>query len=618
MSSYKNKLLRVDLSRGEIKVEPISEWLQRKFLGPRGFGIKYLYDELKPGIEPLSADNKLVMGVGVLGGTMGQGFSKWLVMTKSPLSGGIGRSVCGGDFGAYLKFAGFDLIIIEGKAASPCYIYIEDGGAEVVDGVELWGLNTEETQAKLRQKHGPRTVVACIGPAGEKLVRYASIVSDRRTAARCGVGTVMGAKNLKAIAIIGTGKVIPYEPKVFKELSQKLVEIQKLNKRRIRLTEFGTASAVENYAHLLNMTPVRNFREGVLEGIERLFPSEFNKFKVKNYSCWGCMTRCGKVRQVTEGSYSGFLTEGPEYETIFSFGAELANTNPAAIIAADSLCDLLGMDTISTGVSIGFACELFERGIVTTKDTCGLELTWGNHPAFIALVSKIGKRQGFGKLLGEGVKRAAERIGRGAEKYAMHVKGLEMPGYEPRAVKGYGLSYAVSNIGASHMYGRPTQELVGEIDPLVDEGKGEYISSVQKEQAVRDCILECVFGDSGLTPELRNRMLVAATGFNELGEPGQLEKIGERIVTLERAFNVREGFDRQDDTLPSRFLSEPLENAGPATGQIVRKLDVLLDEYYTAIGYTLQGIPTVEKLRELQLNGVAKDIAKLSRDRLTQ
>ena len=612
MSGYIGKLLRLDLSRGKGKVEVITEQLQRKFLGPRGFGIYCLYGELNPGIEPLSAENKLVMGVGFLGGTTGQGFSKWLVMTKSPLSGGVAKSAIGGNFGARLKFAGFDLIIIEGKASRPCYIYIEDGRAEVMDAAELWGLNTEETQAKLRRKHGARTAVACIGTAGEKLVRYASIVSDKRTASRCGVGTVMGAKNLKAIAVNGTGSVLPHDPKAFKELSQKLVEIQKSNKRRATLTEFGSASAVETYMHLLNMSPVRNFREGTLEGIERILPSEFNRFKVKDYGCWGCMTRCGKVRQVTGNPYSGFVTEGPEYETIFAFGAELGNPDPASIIAADSLCDLFGMDTISTGVSIGFACELFERGIITTKDTDGLELTWGNHPAFIALVRKIGKREGFGWLLGEGVKRAAQQIGKGAEKYAMHVKGIEIPGYEPRAVKGYGLSYAVSNIGASHMYGRPTRELAGEMDPLTDEGKGEYIALVQKEQAVRDCIMECVFGNSGLTPELRNQLLVAASGFEELGEPAYLEKIGERIVTLERAFNVREGFGRKDDTLPSRFLTEPLEKAGQATGETVRNLDTLLDEYYDTMSYTRQGIPTVARLRELQLDEVAEEINEFS------
>jgi aldehyde:ferredoxin oxidoreductase len=612
MSTYADKLLRVNLTDGAAEVDFIPEEMRRDFLGARGFGTKYLYDELAPGIEPLSPANKLLLSTGILSGTTGQGFSKWVAVTKSPLSGGFARAVGGADFGPAIKFAGFDLIIIEGQAERPSYIYLKDEKVEILDAAELWGLNTQETQERLRQRHG-RTSTVCIGPAGEKLVRYASIVSDRRTASRCGVGTVMGAKNLKAIVIDGTGKVIPHDPQAFKALSQKLIEIQKANRRRVLLTNSGTASGVEAYAYRFNITPVRNFREGELEGVERILATEFNQLKVKNYGCWGCMTRCGQVRQVTEGPYAGFIAEGPEYETIFSFGCLLCNTDPASIIAADSFCDLLGMDTISCGVSIAFACELFERGIITTRDADGLELTWGNHAAFVRLVEKIGKREGFGELLGEGVRQAAAQIGQGAEKYAMHVKGLEMPGYEPRAVKGYALSYATSNIGASHNYGRPRLELTHAIDPLAEEGKGEMIASVTKEQAVADCIMECPFGNSGLTRELRNQLLVAATGIEEFGDSSYLEKAGERIVCLERAFNVKEGFSRKDDTLPARFLTEPLKNAGTATGETVRKLDTLLDEYYHALGYTRNGIPMPQRLRELGLGGVVKDIQQFTK-----
>lgn len=607
MSIYTGKILRVNLE-GESKIEPIEEKVRRDFLGARGFAAKYLYEELTPGIDPLSPQNKLVIGAPVLGGIGGVGFSKWLVATKSPLTGGITRSVCGGRFGAYLNYAGFGLIIIEGKADKPSYIYIEDGKTAVLDATELWGLDTQEAQAALKRKYGQKTAVACIGPAGERLVRYASIASDRRTASRGGVGTVMGSKNLKAIAINSAGRVTPYAPEVVKKLSHDFAEILKFSKRRTLMSEFGTTAMVELYAHTLNMSPVCNFRKGRLEGVERLFASEFNKFKTKNYACWGCRTACGKFREVTEGPYAGFVTEGPEYETIFSFGLELCNTDPASIIAADSLCDLLGIDTISTGVSIGFACELFEKGIITKDDADGLELTWGNHQAFVTLARKIGKREGFGRLLGEGVKRAAEQIGRGAEKYAMHVKGLELPGYEPRAVKGYALSYAVSAIGASHMYARPRKELTGAVDPRSETGKGADIAKAQKEQAVDDCILECPFDNSGLTPDLRNQILVAATGAQEFGNQAYLEKIGERIVCLERAFNIREGFSRRDDTLPLRFLKEPLEDAGPATGETVRQLDVMLDEYYDAMGYTREGFPTAERLKDLGLRNVAKNM----------
>ena len=610
MSSYTGKLLRANLTTGAVKVEPIPEQVTRDFMGPRGLGIKYLYDELKPGTDPLGPENKLFLGAGIISGTTGQGFSRWLVMTKSPATGTWAKSSCGDYFGARLKFAGFDAIIIEGKAQKPSYIYLEDQKAEILDAAELWGLDTAETQDRLRRKHGPKTITACIGPAGEKLVKYAAIVSGRRTAGRMGTGTVMGSKNLKAIAINSTGRIVPHNQEAFNELSREMIETLKAHPRRKMLTEFGVASSLLKYSRDMHFTPVRNFRQGSMEGIEKIGAPEFNKFKVGNHGCYGCMTRCGQMRKVTEGPYAGALTEGPEYESIFAFGCVLCNTDPASIIAADSLCDLLGLDTISTGVCIAFACELFERGIISTKDTDGLELTWGNHPAFITLVQKIGKREGFGELLGEGVKRAAEQIGKGAEKYAIHVKGLELPAYEPRAVKGYALSYAVSTLGAQHNWGRPSDELTGARDPLTDEGHGEYIALVARRQVMMDCILECVFANSGLTPEARNQLVVAATGFEEFGDPAYLDRVADRVLCLERAFIVRDGFSRKDDTLPTRLLTEPLEDAGPATGQIVRNLDGLIDEYYDAAGYTRNGIPTPQKLRGLGLEKVISDIEK--------
>ena len=263
MSTYTGKLLRVNLTTGAITVEPIPEQVIRDFMGPRGFGIKYLYDELKRGGDPLGPENKLFLGAGVLCGTTGQGFSRWLVTTKSPASGAWAKSSCGANFGARLKFAGFDAIIIEGKAQKPCYIYLEDQKAEILAAAELWGLNTTETQDELRQKHGPKTIAACIGPAGEKLVKYASIVSDRRTAGRCGTGTVMGSKNLKAIAINSTGNIVPYNQEAFNDLSRKLIEIYKAHPRRKMLTEFGVASSLLVYARDLQFSPVRNFRQGI-------------------------------------------------------------------------------------------------------------------------------------------------------------------------------------------------------------------------------------------------------------------------------------------------------------------------------------------------------------------
>ncbi len=610
MRSYTGKLLRLNLSKGESHTEDIPEQLMKDFLGGRGLAAKYLYSELSPSVEPLGPDNKLLFMMGPLGATTAMSVSRMVLVTKSPLTGTIAKSVMGGNFGAYLKFAGFDGIIVEGEAEKPAYVHIDKDGVRILDAGELWGLDTQETHAKLRERHGKLTQVACIGPAGEKLIRYAIIISERRCGGRDGVGTVMGAKKLKAIAVNSSGPLSVHEPEQFRKLAREQIGGLKTSSKRINMTSFGTSYLTLGFEKM-GIFPVKNFQEGHLEGVEKIAQEEFAKIKTKNDGCYGCMTKCGQVREVTEGPYAGALSEGPDYETIWSLGGNLGITDKAYLVAVDSLCDRLGMDTVSAGNSIGFACELFQRGIITDKDTDGLDLTWGNEGGLMKLVEKIGKREGFGKLLGEGTKRAAEHIGKGAEAYAMQVKGLELPAYEPRAVKGYGLILATSNIGGNHMYGRARKDLAGATDRFADEGKGEDAAQAQIGQAVEDSVIQCSFTPAtGFTPELRCGLLVAATGFNEFSDPAYLDKIGERILCLERSFNVREGFGRKDDTLPSRMLTEPLQNAGPATGQMMRKMDTLLDEYYDALGYTRQGIPSVEKLKQLGLEWVVEDIKK--------
>ncbi len=613
MSTCAGRLLRVDLTTRAVTIEQIPEQTKRDFVGGRGFGIRYLFDELKPGIDPLGPENKLILLTGVLAGTSAQGFSKWMAMTKSPLTGCVGRSVGGGNFGAALKFAGFDLVIVEGRSETPVYVHAQSDGVRVLDARDLWGLDTERTQQVLRSVHGANAQIACIGPAGEKLVRYATITHGRRTASRCGVGTVMGAKNLKAVAVNAAGQITPDDPIAFQRAVQTQVKMLKTHPRRVKMTTSGTTSLVE-VADRLGCFPTRNFQAGRFEGIEAFLPAHFAGMKTKNFGCYSCMTRCGQVHVVAEGQYAGAFSEGPEYETIWAFGGQVGNADLGAVIAAEAACDLLGLDTISTGNCIGFACELFEKGIINTREADDLDLSWGNHPAFLKLVQKIADREGFGTLLGEGVKRAAERIGRGAHRYAMHAKGLELPAYEPRAIKGYGLSYATSNIGGSHMYGRPRQEIYGTPDPrpvdrLADEGKGDIIALVQKQQAAEEVIVRCTFGNSGLSADLLRDLLISATGNRELGDAAHLEQVGERIVCLERAFNVREGLDRKNDTLPQRMLTEPLQNAGSATGEVIRKLDSMLDEYYNALGYTHDGIPSRGKMLELGMLDVANEIA---------
>ena len=611
MNSCLGKILRVNLSTGSISREEVPAKVRKQFVGGRGLGINYLFRELPAGIDPLGPENKLILVNGILAGTNAQGCARWLAMTKSPLTGGIGRACAGGNFGAYMKFAGLDAIIIEGRAAAPVYLFTDGTRAELRDASDLWGMDTQQTQASLASKHEGCLETACIGPAGEKLVRFATITNGLRTASRCGVGTVMGSKNLKAVSIQGVGRPLPHDRAAFKELVRRQIDILKQHPRREGMNRVGTTS-ITKHVNTLGVYPVKNFQEGYLEDWKLLGSEAFQRVKLKSTGCYACMTRCGQIYQVKEGPYAGATSEGPEYETIWAFGGLLANTELGSIVAADHLCDHLGLDTISTGVVISFAFELFQRGILTLKDTGGLELTWGNHRAIMELVKQIGERQGLGNLLAEGVKRAAESLNRGAEQYAMHSKGLEFGGYDPRGIKGYGLSYASCNIGASHMYGRPREELYGQADRFTEEGKGRFIVNAQNQLAIDEIMILCSFGNSGMTNELMGKLMKAATGIEELADPEYLRQVGERILCLERVFNIREGFSRQDDRLPKRFVQEQLQNAGPSTGTVIQNLDGLLDEYYDALGYTRQGVPTKKKLEQLALGWVEMDKAEVN------
>ncbi len=619
MSTYTGRLLRVNLTSGTTSWETVPFDVQRFLVGGRGFGIHYLWDEMTSGVDPLGPENKLVFLPGALAGTQAQGFGRWIVMTKSPLTGGLARAVGGGNFAAFMKFAGCDLIVIEGKAEQPSYLLVDEDGVRVSSAEDLWGLDTERTQLALEAKHGKRVQTACIGPAGERLVRYATITHGTRTASRCGVGTVMGAKNLKAISILAKAKPLEaHDSDWFKALLKEHAGILKEHKRVIKMHKFGTTFLAQ-MTREMGILPFKNFQTANMEGIENLFTGAYSDMRVASHGCFNCMTRCGQVHVVKDGPYAGARSEGPEYETIWAFGAQVGNTEPGATVEADHLCDSLGVDTISTGSTIGFAMELFQRGIITTEDTGGLELRWGDHKVILELIRMIAMREGFGRLLGEGTKRAAEVIGKGAEKYAMHSKGLEFPAYEPRAAKIHGLSMATSNIGGSHMYGYARQEISGKADPrpvdrFADEGNGDIAGYNQICKALEETGILCNFADSGMTYELLGKLLAVGTGFTEFQDQGYLNLVGERIVCLERCFNVREGFSRKDDTLPDRMRSEPLPDAGPATGEMVRNLDGLLDEYYAYMGYDHNGIPTRETLRELDLDYVKFDVTSTQSD----
>ncbi|GAB4273041.1 MAG: aldehyde ferredoxin oxidoreductase family protein [Deferrisomatales bacterium] len=606
MSTIAGSLLRINLTERTCRREEIPAGLYREFLSARGLGVRYLLEELHPGVDPLGPDNKLIFGIGVLGGTRLQGFSKWSVVTKSPLTGTVFRSFTGGNLGVWMKWAGYDQVILEGASDTPCYVLVDAEGVEFLDARELMGRDPREVQERLKERHGPRTEAACIGLAGEKGVRFAAITAGERTASRGGVGAVMGAKNLKALAVRAEPRSLRgHDPDRLEELAAEQIRMLRTNPRRRTLHTLGTPYITTGLMEK-GILPVRNFREGFLEGVEAISGDVFLQRKEGAAGCYGCMTRCGGLRRVERGPYAGTRIDGPEYETIFALGPLLGIADPQFIVDANALCDYYGMDTISAGVSAAFAVELFEAGRIDRSHTGGLELQWGDPEAALALLDQIARREGLGEILSLGVKRAAEALGGGAEALAHHIKGLELPGYEPRALKGYALSMATANIGGSHMYGRPREELAGRVDPYAETDKGAAIAEIQKAQAVEDSLIACTFGNSGLTLEDYGRFLEAATGLEELASADALLRIGERIVCAERWFNVGEGFGRAQDCLPPRMVREPLRRAGPATDQVVACLDTLLDEYYDALGYDARGIPTPETLDRLGLSEFAE------------
>lgn len=615
MSEYIARFLRVNLSTRETGVELVDKGVMKDFIGGRGFGINYLYHELTPHTDPLGERNKMIFTNGVLAGTSAQSVSRWMVCTKSPLTGIFARSVAGADFGAWLKFAGYDFIVVEGKAEKPVYIYLNNDICQIIDASELWGKNTGETQEWLYQKHGKNIRVACIGPAGENLVKYAAIVSARRTAGRCGTGTVMGSKNLKAIAINARRNLRIHDPATFQQLVKEQLKCYKAGKRYAYHKETGTTDT-HDVTNPLGIFPVRNFRYGQQHNYESLSAEEYRKLRIGDFGCYSCAARCGKIHSVAKGPYSGAQSEGPEYETIWAFSGPTDCTNIGATIAADQLCDDLGLDTISTGNCIGFAYELYEKSIIDKKDTDSLGLVYGNHKAMIDLIKKIAFREGFGDVLAEGSMRAANTIGKGAEAYAMHVKGLELPAYEPRGAKSQGFNLVTANVGANHNYGYATQEIFGapvprEVDRFAEVENADIVKHNQDQMAMCEVGIACGFTqDWGWFPDVFGRMLAAVTGIDQFADTKYLWEAGERIFNMERVFNVREGFDRKQDTLPKRMLNEPLHTGtAPGEGEMVRHLDEFLDQYYKLRGWTTEGVPSPQKLKQLNLDYVVKDIS---------
>ena len=598
------KILRIDLSKEKITNESLDLGVATEFIGGMGLGMYYLYRDLKPKIDPLGPENELVFVTGPLTGTLAPSSGQTCLVTKSPMTSTCLDTYMGGYFGPEIKFAGYDAIIVSGKSEKPVYIVIDSENVEIRKAEHIWGKTTSETEKIIKEEVGNDFRVACIGPAGENLVKFACIVSERRTLGRGGSGAVMGSKKLKAIAVRGSKSIRIYDEDSFLKAVEKAFNLIKeaLEKDfRVKgLAIVGSAFGVL-WIRSAGVLPTRNFSTGYFEDAEKISGEEMLEKGVyrRHIACYNCPIHCGKVSVVTSGKYAGTIIDGPEYETIGLIGSNCGISEISAVIKANYLCDEFGMDTISTGNVVGFAMECFERGILTLEDTGGIELRFGNGDAIVEIIEKIAKREGLGDILAEGVKRASEKIGKGSEAFAIQVKGMEFPSWEPRGLRGSGLAYATSHRGACHKRGIMGDELVSK-SGLVTEGKAMLVKKRQDEVAVYFSLVVCRFATFVVPMSLWAEMLTAVTGFSY--DENKLMMIGDRIETLTRVFNVREGFTRKDDYLPRRFYEEPAVS-GPTKGIVFprEEYEKMLDEFYELRGWDKEGIPTKEKLKELGL-----------------
>jgi aldehyde:ferredoxin oxidoreductase len=599
MNGWQGKVLRVDLTAGTCKTEKLNEQWAMEYLGGRGLGSKYFIEEVDPTVDPFSPENKLIMAAGPLTGTYGAANGRYMVITKSPLTGTIACSNSGGYFPCELRYAGYDMIIFEGKAEYPSYLQVYDGKVQLVGAVHLWGKPTNETEdAILAEFHGDAKV-ASIGPAGEKMVNYAAIMNDKhRAAGRSGVGAVMGSKNLKAVAIRGTGGVKVADKAAFRDAALEAYSLLKQNPVSGEgLPALGTPILV-NIINQFGALPTNNFQKGTFDGAEAISGENLVATYLKrNKGCMGCTIACGRVTGLKGSRFSG-EGEGPEYESIWSMGAACGIDDLAAITKANYICNEDGMDPITFGSTVACAMELAEKGLISAEEM-GMDLKFGDADALVKLAELTGKREGFGEKLALGSYRLAESYG--AAELSMTVKKQEFPAYDGRGMQGMALQYATSNRGACHVRGYlVSPEILGlpeKIDPQSTDGKATWAKIFQDFTAVVDSSGVCLFTTFAIgAPQFAN-FCTAATGqdFNEEA----LMTLGDRIYNLERVFNLKAGIDPGQDTLPKRLLEEPIPD-GPLKGEVA-KLDLMLPLYYEERGWSTEGIPTDEKLQALGL-----------------
>jgi aldehyde:ferredoxin oxidoreductase len=610
MKGYMGKILRVDLTKGRVETEKLDENLAKKFIGGSGLATKILYDETGPETDTLGPENRLIFMTGPFAATPVITSGRHHMVSKSPLTGAYTESDTGGTWGPFLKRAGFDGIVVSGKANKPVYLWVSDGKAEIRDASRFWGMDTYDLDEAIRKDTRPEAVVASIGPAGEKGVRYASILNDgreARAAGRGGTGAVMGSKNLKAIAVHGKMEVEIADPEGLRASLKEISPMVAKNTEGMRKN--GTAGGLATF-EALGSLPLQNWKfQGRWEqGAAKIAgPAMTEKILTGNYFCEKCVIGCGRRVKVDKGPFAPVEGAGPEYESVAMLGSLCLVDDIEAIAKANEICNRYGMDTISAGAAIAFAMEAYEKGIITKKDTGELELLWGRGDVMVKMTEKIGKREGLGQLLGEGVRIAAEKLGKNAVEFSLHVKGQEVPAHDPRCFNAGAVGYATINRGAchlgfSHVFERvlsmPEIGIDQPLPRLEVKGKGEAAAKTQNIMGLFDSLKLCkftMFGGLKLTPILAWYNMV--TGLSVTMD--EFLKTGERIFNLKRMYNVRCGISRKDDTLPSRFLS--LKHEGEGLNPNLPPLGELLYDYYKFRGWNEEGIPTPEKLKELGL-----------------
>jgi len=608
-NGYAGKILYIDLTKSKVNSKSIDTGVAKKFIGGKGLAAKLLYDLLQPKIDPFSPDNILVFATGPVNGTIWPG-NKNIVATKSPLTHIYMDSYFSGGFGPELKYAGYDALVIKGKADKPIYLSIDDANVEFRDASHIWGKTTYETYKIVKEELRDDTVkIVCIGPAGENKVRFACIDADiHRQAGRCGGGAVMGSKNLKAIAVRGSGEVEVAKFDELLNLAREFTKTLKETPDTKGYSELGTPACLP-LADDEALWPYKNWQDQVFKNASNQYRGETQRDRIwiKHRSGFGCPMFCEKVAVIKKGSHVGEILHGIEYETSGLLGASCGYADLDALAYANLLCDYYGLDTISTGAVIAFAMECNERGILTKKDVNGLELKFGNYEVVHKLIELIAFRRGFGNLLAEGVKRVAERIGKSSEKYAIHVKGLETPAWGVRGAPGMALQYATVDRGGCHQRGWPITYEFGvalpdgsTVERLSLEGKAKCSKWEQDYTSALGTLIQCDLTRYSIDPKYFYTALSLVTGWNI--DYNEFVKIGERIWNLIRMINVREGITRKDDTIPKRFMEEPLPS-GPAKGHRVTSEDLnrMLDDYYQLRGWDTEGKPTKAKLLELGL-----------------